>query len=282
VSDGDLAAWIDATCAFPNAMVDCIVPATGAAEIAQARALGVDDAAPVTHENFRQWVIEDVFCAGRPNWESVGATFTQRVHNYEAMKIRILNAGHQVLANAGEVLGIATIDACMADPDIAAFFSKVQRTEIVPHVDAVPGMTPLDYVALIGRRFANPAIRDTTRRVAFDGSSRHTGFVLPILLDAHSAGTPLEGLCLAEALWARMCFGIREDGSEIAANDPLWDALTDAAKRARTDPNVWLAQADVYGRLGTEPRIQDTFASWLEDIWAHGTRAALRKYTGAA
>jgi mannitol 2-dehydrogenase len=37
LSDPDLADWIDASCSFPNSMVDCIVPATGPREIALAR-----------------------------------------------------------------------------------------------------------------------------------------------------------------------------------------------------------------------------------------------------
>ncbi|MEO1552197.1 MAG: mannitol dehydrogenase family protein, partial [Pseudomonadota bacterium] len=134
LSDPSLADWIDAQCTFPNSMVDCIVPATGSAEIALAHGLGLNDAAPVTHENFRQWVIEDRFCAGRPNWDRVGATFTDNVHAYEAMKIRVLNAGHQVLANAGELLSVDTIADCMAHPAIAALFAKVQGEEIVPYV----------------------------------------------------------------------------------------------------------------------------------------------------
>ncbi|ETX16672.1 mannitol dehydrogenase [Roseivivax halodurans JCM 10272] len=279
--DKDLADWIEAHCTFPNSMVDCIVPATGPDEIAAARALGVDDAAPVTHENFRQWVIEDSFCAGRPDWDRVGATFTDRVHDYETMKIRILNAGHQVLANAGEVLSVPTIADCMAHPDISAFWRKVERDEIVPHVDPVPGMTPEDYVTLIEERFANPAIRDTTRRVAFDGSSRHSGFVLPILRDALASGAPVEGLILVEALWARMCHGTREDGSEIAPNDPNWPALMAASAAAREDPQAWLEQRGIYGDLAEDRRVSEPFARWLETIWQQGTEAALRAYVNA-
>jgi len=63
MSDPDLADWIESNCSFPNSMVDCIVPATGQNEHDLARGLGIADAAPVTHENFRQWVIEDDFCA---------------------------------------------------------------------------------------------------------------------------------------------------------------------------------------------------------------------------
>ena len=182
-SDPGLAEWIGANCTFPNSMVDCIVPATGPNELALARKFGIDDAVPVTHENFRQWVIEDDFCAGRPDWDRVGATFSDTVHDYEAMKIRMLNAGHQIIANPGEILSVATISDCMAQPPIHALFRKVQHEEIIPHVKPVPDMTPEAYLDLITRRFSNPAIVDTTRRVAFEGSSRHTGFVLPILRD---------------------------------------------------------------------------------------------------
>lgn len=280
LTDPALADWIDARGAFPNAMVDCIVPATGPDEIALARGLGIDDAAPVTHENFRQWVIEDAFCAGRPDWDRAGATFTADVHPYEAMKIRILNGGHQVLANAGEILSLPTIDACMADPDVAAFFRKVQTEEILPHVQPVPGMTPADYLALIERRFANPAIRDTTRRVAFDGSSRHTGFVLPVLREALAAGGAVRGLALVEALWARMCEGTREDGSAIDPNDPRWQDLTAAAGAARHDPAAWLAQQALYGDLASAEPFATAFAGWLGMLWDRGTRATLAAYLG--
>lgn len=132
LSNPTLADWIDAACSFPNSMVDCIVPATGPNELALVQNLGVADAAPVTHENYRQWVIEDDFCAGRPDWDKVGAIFTPAVHEFEAMKIRILNGGHQVLANAGELLSVATIADCMAHPLISAFFRKVKRTRSFP------------------------------------------------------------------------------------------------------------------------------------------------------
>ena len=89
LSDDDLADWIEMHCSFPNSMVDCIVPATGAKELALVQSFGIDDAVPVTHESFRQWVIEDNFCKGRPDWDKAGATFSPAVHDYETMKLRI-------------------------------------------------------------------------------------------------------------------------------------------------------------------------------------------------
>lgn len=278
LTDPDLAAWIEAHVSFPNSMVDCIVPATGSDVIALAKERGIDDQAPVSHEPFRQWVIEDRFVAGRPEWEFAGATLTDDVHDHEAMKIRILNAGHQVIANIGELLGLETIADCMEHSEISAFFGKVQREEIIPYVDPVPGITPEAYVRLIECRFSNPSIRDTVRRVAFDGSSRHTGFVLPVLREALVAGGPVSGLALVEALWARMCTGTREDGSRIAPNDPHWGALSEAAKAARASPDKWLEQRQFYGTLADEPEFRDAFCKWLHFIQAEGSEEAVSAY----
>ncbi|MEM6933385.1 MAG: mannitol dehydrogenase family protein [Pseudomonadota bacterium] len=279
LSDPGLAEWIDRNCAFPNSMVDCIVPATGPKELALARGYGIADRAPVTHESYRQWVVEDAFCAGRPALERVGVTLSSQVEDYEAMKIRILNAGHQVVAIPGELLSLRTISDCMAHPLIRRFFHKVLVEEIAPHVAAVPERTPRSYIDLIDRRFSNPAILDTTRRVAFDGSSRHAGFVLPILRDGLTTGAPIEGLALLSALWARMCAGTREDGSIIEPNDPHWAALGSAAREARGRPMAWLEQSQYYGDLGSEPRFARAFDRWLEKIWNQGCAGTLESYT---
>ena len=278
LSDPELADWIAAHCTFPNSMVDCIVPATGQKELALVRSLGIEDAAPVTHESFRQWVIEDDFCVGRPDWDAVGATFTDRVHDYEVMKLRILNAGHQVLANVGMILGIDTISGCMADPLVSAFFRKVEVEEIAPFVKPVPERSVSDYIALIEKRFRNTAIVDTTRRVAFDGSSRHVGFVLPSVHDALAAGASVNGLALVEAFWARMCAGAREDGQQIEPNDPYWDDLVAAATSARENSVAWLEQRQYYGDLAQSKTFREAFDRWLGMIWREGTRETLKTY----
>lgn len=278
LSDPDLADWIDQHCSFPNSMVDCIVPATGATELELVQALGIDDQAPVTHENFRQWVIEDRFCAGRPEWDQAGATFSDQVHDFELMKIRILNGGHQVIAVPGELLSVKTIAGCMQHPLIADFFTKVQQDCVVPHVKPVPGMEPAAYVDLIRQRFSNPKIVDTTRRVAFDGSSRHPAFILPSIRDGLTSGANVDGLALVEACWARMCEGSREDGSQIEANDPYWDQLQATATAAKGAPETWLAMRHIYGDLAQQPRFADAFCGWLECIWNRGLEASLAVY----
>jgi len=166
----------------------------------------------------------------------------------------------------------------MAHDAIHGLFRKVALDEITPHVKSVPDMTPADYVDLIDSRYSNPEIRDTVRRVAFDGSSRHTGFLLPIIRDALGKGASLQGLALVEALWARMCAGTRVDGSEIEPNDPNWDRLSAAAAAAKDDPAAWLDQKWIYGDLAAEPRFAEPFTAALRQVWADGPEAAIRAY----
>ena len=278
MTDPELANWIDENSSFPSSMVDSIVPATGPKELALAKALGIDDAAPVTHENFRQWVIEDDFCAGRPAWEKVGVTLSNHVHAYEKMKIRILNSGHQVIAAAGDLLGIETISGCMENPSIARVFNKIQHDEILPHVKGVDEYSPEDYVQLIEKRFRNSAIVDTTRRVAFDGSSRQPGFILPSVYECIDKGIAPSGLALVSAIWARYCLGIREDGSQIEANDPNWEALKSRAAQAKSEPKAWLENRNLYGELSDNPHFATPFENWLRMIYTDGLTQTLNHY----
>lgn len=278
LSDPSLADWIDRNCSFPDSMVDCIVPATGDTERALVRSFGIDDAAPVTHENYRQWVIQDDFCAGRPAWEKVGAVLSADVHDHEQMKIRVLNGGHQLIAPAGDLLGIETIAETMVHPIIHAFLRKVVTQEIAPHVEPVPGCTAAEYLDLIDRRFSNPEIADTTRRVAFDGSSRQPGFLVPSIRDGLSKGVSINGLALATALWARYCLGAREDHSVIPPNDPNWSLLNTQAKAARANPEVWLDMRPIYGDLAEDAGFREIFSDHLRTIYREGVEATLRTY----
>ena len=276
--DLELSEWINQNCTFPNAMVDCIVPRTGEIEIDIVRNLGIEDLAPVSHEDFRQWVIEDKFCKGRPPWEKVGVQFSDNVHGYEDQKIRILNGGHQILANAAELLNIETVRDAMKNKMIVSLLEKIEKDEIIPHIKPVPGYTPLEYYELIASRFSNPSIQDTTRRVAFDGSSRHAGFLVPSIKDGIKHNISIIGLSLAEALWARMCEGTREDSSIIEPNDPHWEKLNACAKKSKENPLEWLEQLEIYGDTSKDDKFRDYFSKWLKMIYEEGVENTLNEY----
>lgn len=279
LSDPGFADWVLAQVAFPNGMVDRITPATGPRERAMAAKFGLgDDPVPVTCEPFRQWVLEDNFPAGRPPLEEVGVTFTDHVHAFEAMKIRILNGGHAIIAYPGGLMGIEYVHEAMAEPLIAGFLDKVERDEIIPIVPPVPGTDLGDYYTLIRSRFSNPEVADTERRLCLDGSNRQPKFIIPSIADNLAAGWVPRGLILESALWCRYCAGVADDGSVIAPNDPNWDRLQAVARAAVADPAKWLAMEDIYGAVGRDAAVIACFAGFLRDLDARGTRAVLADY----
>ena len=87
---------------------------------------------------------------------------------------------------------------------------------------------------------------------------------------------------LSSALWARYCAGTREDGSEIAANDPEWLALNQTALAAASDPASWMHLVGVYGDLGEDPHFAEPFRHQLKRIYADGIEAAIESYLEAA
>ncbi|MGV8987854.1 MAG: mannitol dehydrogenase family protein [Cypionkella sp.] len=279
LSDPALADWIRANVAFPNGMVDRITPATGPRERAMAAEFGLaDDPVPVTCEPFRQWVLEDNFPAGRPALEKVGVTFTSHVHAFEAMKIRILNGGHAIIAYPGGLKGINFVHEAMADPTIRTFLDAVETREILPIVPPVPGQDLGDYKTTIIERFSNPEVADTERRLCLDGSNRQPKFIVPSIRDVLKTGGKAEGLTLLSAMWCRYCFGTTEAGEVTPPNDPNWDLLQATAKIAKTNPAAWIAMEPVYGDLAQDAGFVATFAEALGFVWEHGVEAAMQHY----
>nr|WP_151720419.1 mannitol dehydrogenase family protein [Gemmobacter serpentinus] len=281
LSDPALADWIDANIAFPNGMVDRITPATGPRERALAASFGLgDDPVPVTCEPFRQWVVEDHFPSGRPALEKVGVTFSDQVHAYEMMKIRILNGGHAIIAYPGGLMDIELVHEAMANPLISGLLDKVETEEVIPCVPPVPNTEIPAYYDLIRARFSNPEVADTERRLCLDGSNRQPKFIIPSVRDRRAAGKSARGLALISALWCRYCAGVTDSGAEIAPNDPNWDTLQALSRQAKTEPRLWLEQRMIYGDLADDAEFAADFTHWLNSLWANGTAATLKAYLG--
>jgi mannitol 2-dehydrogenase len=281
LADASLGSWIAEKVAFPNGMVDRITPATGERERKfLAETFGIEDAWPVFCEEFKQWVLEDNFTSGRPALEKVGVTFVKDVTPYENMKIRILNGGHAIIAYIGGLMDVHFVHEAMEHPLIRAFLAKVEKEEVIPIVPPVPDTDIGDYYKLIERRFANPKIGDTIRRLCLDGSNRQPKFIVPSIADNLKKGRGIAGLVLATALWCRYCFGTSDSGKVIEPNDHNWDRLQGVAKKAKADPMEWLAMSDIYGDVAKSPVMCEAFATSLKAIWAKGAETVVRDYVG--
>tara|TARA_R110002020_G_scaffold27424_7_gene88362 strand:- start:842 stop:1756 length:915 start_codon:yes stop_codon:yes gene_type:complete len=277
--DPELADWIAEEVAFPNSMVDCITPATGAREIDLVRSqFAIVDAAPVVCEPFRQWVMEDTFPQGRPALEKVGVEFVRDVAPYELMKLRILNGGHAAIAYSSALLGHHFVHDAMADPLIAGFLAKLTVEEILPTVPVIEGVSLTDYIALVARRFSNPALGDTIPRLCLDGSNRQPKFILPTIEARLASGQPIDGLALEVALWAHYCAGLRDDGAAMEIDDPNAARLRERALAARSDPREFLAMPDIFGGLAQSPTFVDAFTAALGRLQQNPTRTVIGDY----
>ncbi|HVW91638.1 MAG TPA: mannitol dehydrogenase family protein [Devosia sp.] len=279
LSDPSLADWVGQNVAFPNSMVDRITPATSDRErTLLSEQFGIEDAWPVFCEGFRQWVVEDHFPAGRPPLEAAGVQFVPDVAPFELMKIRILNGGHATIAYPAGLMDIHFVHEAMENELVRRFLDKVEHDEIIPIVPPVPDTDLEDYFRLIDRRFANPKIGDTIRRLCLDGSNRQPKFILPSARDRLAKGEGVTGLALVSALWCRYCYGETESGRKIEPNDENWDRLTAQARKAKDDPRAWLEMGDIFGDLAENPAYVAAFSAALNSLWAHGTRSTLETY----
>lgn len=263
-------------------MVDRITPATTGRERALvAERFGVEDRWPVLCEPFRQWVLEDAFCAGRPRFEAAGATLVTDVAPFETMKIRILNGGHALIAYVGALLGMTYGLEAMRHPLVRGFLDRVEREEIIPIVPPVPDTDLHDYYAVVARRFENEEIADTLARLCLDASNRQPKFILPSTRDRLARGLPLDGLALESAPWCRYCAGTDEAGRPLALEDEQAERLRRLALAAKDEPGRFLEMEDVFGDLAAALPFRTAFAAALESLWARGTAATLEPYLAA-
>jgi len=262
--DAALADWIDQTARFPRSMVDSITPASddNLRERA-AEALGLVDAWPVQREPYTQWVVEDDFALGRPDWSGVGVTMSNDIAGYDRAKLRLLNAPHSAMAYLGTLLGLETVAEAMQHPALGPFVGRLMREHIAPNVALPAGFNATGYIDAILSRFANPAVRHRLIQIAQDGSQKIPVRFLGTIADALAAGRPIDALCLPVAAWLH--FVRLQAQAGVALADPMAAALVGIGKAARLDAAVdvsgFLALEGVFGALAGDKRFIDALVS---------------------
>jgi len=272
--NSELGEWISSTCSFPNSMVDRITPVTADADRDWlAQEFGVGDRWPVVAEPFRQWVVEDDFAGGRPPWEDAGVLFSDRVHDWELYKLRLLNAGHSSIAYLCALAGITYVDEAMADPAVHGFLTTLLLAEAVPSLDPIPGHPREEYVATVMERFANTGVRDQIARLCIDGTAKFPTFLVPTIEYQLAAGGPVERSALALAGWAHYLATVEPDAQ---AHDASAETSRTFARRARSDPVAFLDHDAVFPpALAADERFRSAFTRAHEAITARGPRAAM-------
>lgn len=280
--DADLAAWIAERVAFPCSMVDRIVPATTEADRADVRdRLGLFDAWPVVTEPFSQWVVEDQFSSGRPALERHGVQMVANVAPYEAMKLRLLNGPHSMMAYLGYLAGYETIAETIADPCFRSLIATAMTHEIAPTLDLPDSFDLVGYQAKLLDRFANPSLRHRTWQIAMDGSQKLPQRLLDTIRDRIAAGQPFSRLALGVAAWIRYAGGIDEAGRPIDVRDPLAAQMASLAEAARGRPDAMLDSflsltAVFKDDLGRHPGFRGEVGDRLLQLCRDGAAVAVR------
>ncbi|MEL0622471.1 mannitol dehydrogenase family protein [Marinomonas arenicola] len=211
--DPELASWIAQEVTFPSTMVDRIVPAMSDASFDQIeQETGLSDAFGLISETFKQWVIEDQFCSGRPNWHLSGAMMVDDVLPYEEMKLRMLNGSHSFLAYVGGLCGHDYIYQCMQDSLLKDITLALMINEQAPSLSSQLDVDLKQYAELLIARFSNQSIKHQTAQIAMDGSQKLPPRVIDSILTlvskpSYDASQAPQTLLLLLAAWMHFIQG---------------------------------------------------------------------------
>jgi D-arabinitol 4-dehydrogenase len=260
VGDLDLLAWVQTNTSSPNAMVDRITPRPTPAVRERVRAAtGVDDAAALMAESFIQWVIEDRFAAGRPQWEKVGVEMVDSVQAYEEAKIRLLNATHSCIAWAGTLVGYTFIHEGTHDAQIRQVAYDYVTDDAIPVLDTPAKPSPINlarYRDVVLDRFGNPAIADTNQRVAMDGFSKIPGFIAPTVRERLAAGQSIASVSMLPALFLAYLQRWHSGQIHYEYQDQAMDPAVAHAICESADPVVAMcADRPLWGELAGDARL---------------------------
>ncbi|GBQ81508.1 NADPH-dependent L-sorbose reductase [Acetobacter malorum DSM 14337] len=276
--DPALGAWIKENVTFPSTMVDRITPSVSETDIARLDDMsGIADQMPLFAEDFTQWVIEDKFCAGRPELEAVGVEFTDDVGPYEQVKLRMLNASHSMLALPGVLMDYDTVPHAMADAGLVTLLEQFLANDASPLITPPKGVSLSDYARQVLHRFRNPAVGDQLLRIASDSASKlpvfWTDTVKGVLKDGKDHRRVAFGVaCFLEYLRgeteSHKTYKIAEPGLPDAAKDL---ALKDDLAAGLTMPVFSGWDLDQY------PAFVEDVTKLRSSIRTHGARQTLKE-----
>ncbi|WP_163131928.1 mannitol dehydrogenase family protein [Agarivorans sp. Alg241-V36] len=252
--DKELAAWIKQNVSFPSTMVDRICPAMTQEAFAAIEAeVGYADPCGVVCEDFRQWVIEDNFVAGRPDWDLAGAMFVADVLPYEEMKLRMLNGSHSFLAYNGALAGYEYIYQCMQDPTFKAATLKLMTQEQAKSLSPSLNVDLPEYANLLIARFSNANVKHKTAQIAMDGSQKLPQRAVDPLLHLQKAGLKVTCLPVLIAGWMHSVIRAVKQGEQIV--DPLaeqFKQIVEGNAEPLAQAKLLLSINKIFGTLGND------------------------------
>lgn len=223
----ELSDWIEQHVCFPSSLVDRIVPAATDKDLDSVCAfLGAEDLCAVICEPFRQWIIEDNFSLGRPEWDLIdGAKFVKDVTSWQAMKLQMLNGCHSLLAYLGVIAGYETIAETLDDDRFLFVARQYLSCEATARLRIPEGISLDDYARQVLQRFSNPTLKHRTDQVASDGSVKLPVRWFPQFESLVISQNSFNCIALGVAAWFHYLKGIDHHRNMIQVNDPMKEPL---------------------------------------------------------
>jgi D-arabinitol 4-dehydrogenase len=283
VGDPQLLDWVERHTRTPNAMVDRITPRPTPEVVERVRAAtGRQDPAALMAEAFTQWVIEDDFLAGRPEWESVGVEMVAGVAAHEEAKIRLLNGTHSCIAWAGTLAGYTYIDQGTRDARIRQLAHEYATQDVIP-VLSPSSIDLAAYRDTVLHRFASAALRDTNQRVASDGFAKIPGFIAPTIRERLARGESIAAVAVLPALFFTCLQHWHRGTLPYAYQDQAMDEGAVRAMFASPDPlRAFAADPVLWGPTAGNEQLLVALAAALPRAQAFEREAPLALRTAGA
>ncbi|GAA0229901.1 mannitol dehydrogenase family protein [Marinomonas primoryensis] len=279
----EFAQWIEDNVAFPSSMVDRIVPAmSDASRERLQKELNCHDQNAVMCEAFSQWVVEDNFPQGRPDWEHDGVQMVKDVHPFETMKLRLLNGSHSLLAYVGLAAKYKTVAQAVADEKFASLICHYMSFEASPTLDLPKEVQVQTYIESLVSRFANDSLQHQLSQIAMDGSQKIPQRWLSGAEERLAKGAKQDDLnatALGVAAWLFYVRGEDSEGNRHTVDDPMAQTLSELHTRC-SEPETLVHEAlklnDIFStKLSQDEAFSQTVLKAYQTIISSGVTKCL-------
>lgn len=257
--EDDAADWLARHAAFPNTVVDRVVPAVA------------DGLQPsVMAEPWFRWVIEDTFAAPRPAWETAGARLVGDAAPWQAAKLHLVNAPHSMLSYLGLACGYSAVHEAVADGLLNTAVQAALDTELIPAVPPAEGLSAIDDARSSLRRFANSSVPHKLSQIGSGGSAKLPQRLSAVIKACASTGrVPLWSAGIV-AGWAH---AVQRGDVEDPRASRVRSAL---AGQADARASLLLAACDLASEPAQDELLVESLNWWLESLDHNDFRQSIR------
>ena len=144
----------------------------------------------------------------------------------------MLNAGHIMLCFPAVLVGYENVDEAVRDADLRGNLENFLNKDVIPTLEAPPGMTLEGYRDSVISRFSNPAMADQTLRISGDGSSKIQVFWTETVRQALEGKRDLSRIAFGMAAYLEMLRGKSEKGGTYEPFEPTFGEQQKALAKA--------------------------------------------------